>query len=170
MTQHKKPESEHKPFEAGVDDKPDASLHGDKATKMSQASTTATSATATKAKVTTPLGAGGHVDRLRSLAAALDRNDAAAVKAELKTFVDDLFTDWKPDAAPLVKSMDDPHAESMKAHARRLEEVCQHAEGGTGHAVSRAAAEGGSRWQGVVLPILMQILADLIARQAPKAT
>lgn len=130
-----------------------------------------TSATATPAKVPAPakpLTTSDHIDRLRTLAACLDRGDAASAKAEMKTMVDDLFSSWTAEAAPLVKGVDDHHVEAMKAHARRLEEICQHAEGGTNHPVSRAATAGGIAWLQVLLPLIMQIIADLLARQTPK--
>jgi hypothetical protein len=137
-----------------------------KASASASATATPTTGTAPPAKAS-PLTAGsGDVDRLRTLAATLERNDLASAKAQLKTLVNELFDSWTPAAAPLVKGIDNAaHSEALKAHAQRIEEICQHAEGGTNHPVARAAAAGGAPWLQVVLPYLMQLLADLLARK-----
>jgi hypothetical protein len=113
----------------------------------------------------------GHVEKLRTLAACLESGNLAGAKAELLGLLEDLFAQWHPDSAPLAAgvagspAVDDANRQALKAHADRIEEFCQHAEGGTGHPVARAAVAGGGGFRGHLLSLVIGIVADLLARQ-----
>jgi len=124
-----------------------------------------------------PHTAEGAVARLRTLAAELKSGDDVRAWDAVWEELEAVKASHKPAAAPTALGTPDPDArakataaaEVMTRHADRLEEICQHTEGGTNNPVAAAVKAGGASWLTTLLPILLEILQGILARQ-PKPT